>query len=279
MIKMDRPALDARIVFATCISRVKNLDLRQRLAAVTDDVVAASEEFDELAEHNRLHEVLRQTVDNGSVTTKEMEAVYNSRMAQKGAPGRDAYDELMNSAPSGRCPLCGQRVVSTLDHHLPKSEYPALVVAPLNLIPACADCNKAKRAHIPTNARENALHPYYDDIESDRWLYADVVQTNPAAVHFFVNPPVHWGNILAARVHLHFRTLGLGPLYAAEAADEIVNIRHQLQALHAAGGLPLVRTEMASRAESCRNAKLNGWRTAAYEALAASDWFCGGGFG
>jgi hypothetical protein len=29
---------------------------------------------------------------------------------------------------------------------------------------------------------------------------------------------------------------------------------------------------------SCAAARRNGWRTAAYEAWAASDWFCNGGF-
>ena len=72
--------------------------------------------------------------------------------------------------------------------------------------------------------------------------------------------------------------LGLGRLYSTEAADELLNIRHQLQGLYEIGGAGLVRVELEERAESCRQARSNGWRTATYEAFASSDWFCDGGF-
>lgn len=57
---------------------------------VTDDIVDASEEFDDAAAHNRLHQIVRQAMVGGLVTQAEMEAVYTNRMAKKGAPGRDA---------------------------------------------------------------------------------------------------------------------------------------------------------------------------------------------
>lgn len=278
MIKLDRPLLDAEDVFAACISRIRDQDLRQRMVDVTDAIVDASEEFDDAAAHNRLHQIARQAIVGGLVTRAEMEAVYTDRMAKKGAPGRDAYDTLFTSAPQGKCPLCGHRTVSTLDHHLPKAHYPALAVTPLNLVPACGDCNKVKLASLPTTASEETLHPYFDDITGDRWLYAEVIETEPAAVRFLVNAPVHWGAVLTARVELHFRTFGLAKLYSAEAADELLNIRHQLQSIHAAAGPAMVRAEMEERAESSRVIRLNGWRTATFDAFAGSAWFCDGGF-
>ena len=278
MIKLERPILDAEDVFTACISRIRDHGLRQRMVDVTDTIVGASEEFDDAAAHNRLHLIARQAMVGGLVSTAEMEAVYTNRMAKKGAPGRDAYDTLFTSAPQGKCPLCGHRTVSTLDHHLPKAHYPALAVVPLNLVPACGDCNKAKLASLPSTASEETLHPYFDDITGDRWLYADVIEEEPAALRFFVNAPAHWGAVLAARVGLHFRTLGLAKLYAAEAADELLNIRHQLQIIHAAGGAEMVRAEMEDRAESSRVIRLSGWRTVTFEAFAENAWFCGGGF-
>lgn len=169
-------------------------------------------------------------------------------------------------------------MVSTLDHHLPKSHYPVLAVTPVNLVPACGDCNKAKLASLPRRPNEETLHPYFDDVESARWLYADVVEGPPAALRFRVAAPDHWDVILSDRVALHFQTLRLGTLYAAEGADEILNNRHQLRSIHAAGGKVLVQVEMEERATSCCEARLNGWRTAVYEAFSESDWFCDGGF-
>lgn len=115
-------------------------------------------------------------------------------------------------------------------------------------------------------------------MQAHRWLYASVVVADPPALRFEVNPPAAWDAVLSTRVARHFRTLGLAALYAAEAADELLNIRHQLQDLHAAGGLDLVRREMEDRAESCGRVRINSWRVATFEAFANSDWFCNGGF-
>lgn len=278
MIKLAPPALDPGEVFSLCISRVRNPALRLRLASIKADVVEASDSFKDLAALVRLHEFVREAVVGGDVTTAEMEAVYTQRMVPKTAPGRDAYDTLMSLARSGKCPLCGQRDASTLDHHLPKAHYPVLAVTPLNLIPSCKDCNKAKLTHLPANASEETLHPYFDDIDGNRWLSASVQTTAPASLKFFVDPPAQWDAVLSARMLLHFETLGLGDLYAAQGADELLNIRHQLQTIHDAGGAAMVRSELAARANSARAARVNGWRVSAFEAFAASDWFCGGGF-
>ncbi|WP_245591702.1 HNH endonuclease [Cystobacter fuscus] len=214
----------------------------------------------------------------GVITKDEMEAVYTQRMAKKGAPGRDIYDKLISAPAQGRCPLCAQRLVTTLDHHLPKAHYPALAVAPLNLVPSCADCNKAKLDIAPRAATDVPLHPYFDDIDQERWLYAEVIKTRPAALRFYVDAPNTWDVVLQRRVRTHFKTLGLARLYATEAAEELFNIHHYLGDIHAATGTDAVRSHLQERAASCRHSRRNGWRTAAYDAWAASDWFCGGGF-
>ncbi|MCC7227362.1 MAG: hypothetical protein IT507_11790 [Burkholderiaceae bacterium] len=278
MIKLDPPDLDAGAFFALCISRVRNLSLKARLASVTPNVIQASTTFEGLAIRVRLYEFVRESVVGGLVTTSEMEAVYTQRMVPKSAPGRAAYDKLMSLARSGKCPLCAQRDASTLDHHLPKAHYPVLAVTPLNLVPSCTDCNKAKLASLPTNAFEETLHPYFDDIDGDRWLFASVQTTAPASLKFIVIPPDHWNAVLVARVHLHFKTLGLADLYAAQGADELLNIRHQLRIFHGSGGAETVRSELMARADSARALRVNGWRVSAFEAFAESDWFCDGGF-
>lgn len=274
---LPRPSLAVDAVFSTCISRVRDQSLKLRLSGISLQIAEASAQFDELASSNHLHLLEKQAVIGG-VTTAELEAVYTQRMVSKNSPGRSAYDELLNSAPLGKCPLCGHRTVSTLDHHLPKAHYPALAVAPLNLLPACADCNKRKLARVPMTSAEEMLHPYYDDIEADHWLHATVIEQAPTALVFSVVASGGWSEVLLERVQDHFRVLGLGSLYSAEAADELLNIRHQLETLHAAGGRTLVQSHLQARAESCRAARLNSWRTATYNAFAQSPWFCDGGF-
>lgn len=276
---LNRPTQAAQFTYTTCISRVRDAGLAARLNAATASVTTASAGFDRAAQGGTLHTIATHAIVPPDVTTEEMEKVYTQRMAKIGAPGRDIYDEIFSSSPHGRCPLCTQRSVATLDHYLPKARFPALAVTPLNLVPACSDCNKAKLASIPNRAEEVPLHPYYDDLGDQIWLHAQVVERRPAALRFTVVAPVGWSAILTARVENHFRSLGLGALFASEAAEELVNIRHQLVTLHAAVPAAGVKQELESRANSCAVARPNGWRTAAYRAWHTSDWFCEGGYG
>jgi len=275
---LNRPTYSARDTFTACVSRVRDPLLKTRLEAVADSVEEASDEYEAAALVAALHQFAASNLVGGDVTRAEMERVYTDRMAKKGAPGRYIYDEIFAAPAQGRCPLCGQRAVKTLDHHLPKAHYPALAVAPLNLVPACSDCNKAKLDVVPGNAAEVFLHPYFDVIDDRQWLRAEVIQTRPAALRFFVESPAQWGELLKLRVGNHFRILGLGELYASESAEELLNIRHQLAVISANEGAAAVRAELESRTVSALQARPNGWRTASYRAWATSDWFCTEGF-
>lgn len=278
MWSLPRPAHSAGSAYITCISRVRNPGLAARLVAATPAVVAASEDFDRAARNNRLHEIVAHDTVKPDVTVDEMKKVYTQRMAKSGAPGREIYEEIFESAPLGRCPLCMQRSVATLDHHLPKAHFPSLVVAPLNLIPACLECNKAKLDAIPTTAEQIPLHPYYDELGEKIWLNAVVIERRPPALRFLITRPAGWSVTLSARVDNHFQSLGLAALFASEAAEELLNIRHQLRMLRDSDPANGVRNELGRRAASCAAVRPNGWRTAAYRAWSTSDWFCDGGF-
>ncbi|MBF0888342.1 MULTISPECIES: HNH endonuclease [Gluconobacter] len=278
MWSLKRPALSALSTFSTCISRVRNPGLADRLALAKPAIVVASTQFDKAARVHALHSIATHDVVAPDITVSEMEKVYTQRMAKNGSPGRDTYDEILASAPGGRCPLCMQRSAATLDHHLPKAHYPALAVAPLNLIPACSDCNKAKLDAVPVMAEDVPLHPYYDDLGKEVWLTATVVERQPTALKFAIARSNAWDDTLYARVNNHFRSLGLAALFASEAAEELLNIRHQLQILRDAEPMDGVRDELERRAQSCAAARVNSWRTAAYRAWSDSDWFCEGGF-
>jgi hypothetical protein len=122
------------------------------------------------------------------------------------------------------------------------------------------------------------LHPYFDDVESQPWLVAEVLQTAPASVQFSVAAPAAWSTVLAARVTHQFESLRLSALYASQAADELLNIRQSLADVLAAGGPAEVAAHLAQAADSRRAAHVNSWQTAMYTAIADSQWFCNGGF-
>ena len=278
MWRLPMPARSARESFRACVGGVKDKALAARLSAIENAVERSSDAYGKAAAEGRLHDVLPETSVDGVVTAAEMSGLYSGRMARRGSPGRFIYDELLKAARHGRCPLCGQRTVSTLDHNLPKSRYPGIAVTPTNLVPACVECNRAKGSHAPGSPAEGTVHPYFDSVDEVVWLRARVVVGSPAAVTFAAVTPEEWDPALASRVKYHFGLLNLSTLYCSHAAEELTNITHQLSRLYEGAGERGVREELDGRARSYGHVRANSWQVAMYRALAESDWFCGGGF-
>jgi hypothetical protein len=176
------------------------------------------------------------------------------------------------------CPFCGHRDVSTLDHVLPKADYPAFAVTPVNLVGSCGDCNKLKLAAVPSCASDTLLHPYFDAASDRQWLSARVVVGPMAAVTFYVLQVAEFDASLNARIAHQFRVLGLAKLYSSQAAREMAGIRANLMRHRDSGGAAAVRLELRHRFESRQASQINSWQTATYQALSQSDWFCDGGF-
>lgn len=278
MWKVDRPSLSADETFKACISRIRRSGLRRRLESVEPTVVAAEKDYEQKASARALNLVTPSASVGGIVTKDEMVKVYDQRMAAKRGPGRAIYDQIKLLPLGDRCPFCGQRNVSTLDHILPKAHYPVLAVTPLNLVAACAECNKAKLSRIPKTAVEVMIHPYFDDITNEQWLVARLIRTSPCAFVFDISPPTAWDTLTESRVRQQFSLLGLSDLYASEAAQELANIRHNLQMHLQAGGSTAVGNELRRQWHSRRAYRINSWQTAMYQAAASDSWFCGGGF-
>jgi 5-methylcytosine-specific restriction endonuclease McrA len=274
MRKIDQPEFSAAEVFSTCISKVRNKDLKKRFQAVIPYITSAEEKYRKLATESKLYTFRDELCSNTNVTLEEMKAVYTQRMANSGGPGYETYNALKRGTINRTCPICGQRKVSTLDHYLPKTSYPSVVVTPINLIPACSDCNKIKLDDDPQTSEEETLHPYFDDLGSDRFLFAEIIKDNPPVVNFYIHPPVEWDKVLTEKVKNHFDSFKLNLLYSIHAIDEIVGQAEYWKQLNTED----LKDQLALQAESRRKAHPNSWQTAFYEGASQDDWFCSEGY-
>ncbi|WP_392670222.1 HNH endonuclease [Streptomyces sp. LN785] len=213
------------------------------------------------------------------ITTNDLsKKLYDQRMAKLGSPGRGIYDLIKLAPKNGLCPLCGVRKVGTLDHYLPRASYSALSVTPLNLIPACSECNRFKHDKHPTKEEEQTFNPYVDDVTESRWLIALTEEGAPATVQFSVGSPTGWSNALIARARYHFDVYKLGELYSHHATSEISGIRRLLRQIYSLQGNAGVRTYLKDCEGSAREHDMNSWKAAMFAALADNEWYCGGGF-
>jgi len=274
----DATKLDTGDVFDTCVSMVRNPALKAELRGVRQQVEDAAADYDAKAETGSLH--LNIPHDRvGTVNGDELIKVYTLRMVPKGAAGRPIYDRIMSAPAHRRCPLCGIGTVNTLDHYLPKTHFPVFSVTPNNLVPACTWCQGEKLEYYPTSEGEQLLHPYFDDVDGDIWLVAEVVVGAPAVFRYSACPPDHWEPSAKSRVATHLRELNLPLLFSSNAGSRLTEIRARLsQLLQKGGGAAAVREHLIEELSSMEEDHKNSWSAAMYRAAAASDWFCNGGF-
>lgn len=101
------------------------------------------------------------------------------------------------------CPMCGSFHSGTLDHLLPKSDFPAFAIFGKNLVPACKCNSKRSTLLIGPNPGERVLHPYFDDILGQRLIVARF--DDPGVVPRITLRPfldAHDPNFTAVRFHL-----------------------------------------------------------------------------
>lgn len=277
MLRVPRPSITRMDVASSCISQVQDLGLRQEYMGIRSYLVDCAVAYAEAAANCTLYSFPRVDKIGNVIDKKHMSQLYQ-RLVTPSGNSRKKYDMLIASAPNGRCPLCTIGTATSLDHHLPKSEFSQLAVTPDNLVPACDDCQGLKLSKYPTSAETQTLHPYFDDFESEGWLAARIVESKPASAVFFVRAPATWPAVRVDRATHHLEMFGLNKLFGAHAANELVNVRHRLNGLLASGGISAVKLHLEGEAASRRAASLNSWQTAMYDACVASVWYYQGGF-
>lgn len=277
MRRLSKPNIDPGEVYAICMSGVA-AGLSARFAAAAAEILARANLYDRRANANELYQLPSSPWGNGDVlvlgelTKDDLTALYTNHMAKRDQPGRAYYDRIMSLAPLGKCPFCGFGQVSTLDHFLSKARYPSFSVLPINLVPACADCNKGKGAEV-LSAQSQIPHPYFEGerIETDIWLYASVRETSPATAAFSAAPPDNWPADLATRVINYIRDLNLSNRFAIEAASELASLSDILSRF---GTSLRIREYLNLIAEAERENRKNSWKAALYDALSKSAWYC-----
>lgn len=276
------PPIDPADIFDVCVSGIDDPVISAKFLAARAVLIKLFTDYKESADKNELYLLPASTrarpeqIVVANIAKKEFVSFYTNQLLQKGKAGRKYYDKLLNSAPLGKCPLCGFGQASTLDHFLPKARYPAYSVLPCNLVPACSDCNKSKGASVLTEDTQPP-HLYFEDsrFEKEPWIYAEVIQTVPVSIRYYTSTPAGWTDSLKVRAVNHFDELNLEKRFGVEAAAELSGMSAILESLDTLEG----RKKHLERFASVeRRDRTNTWKAALYEALAESEWYQQQGF-
>ncbi|MEC5407568.1 HNH endonuclease signature motif containing protein [Paraburkholderia sp. MPAMCS5] len=182
-----------------------------------------------------------------------------------------------------RCPFCGFAAVTSLDHHLPRSDYKALAVYCRNLIPACGACNQKKGVGVqgPGGDDERFLNAYFYEIPPERFFRADCsMQNNALVCNFDVVQTEGLANNVYERLRYQFRKLELNRRLQPEVTDLLLTLKPTVEMLTQQGlGADGVEVYLRSSAESYVEIfGANHWKTAMFYGLAECAEFCEQGY-
>ncbi|MDO6737376.1 HNH endonuclease [Wenyingzhuangia sp. 2_MG-2023] len=79
-----------------------------------------------------------------------------------------------NNRRNNICPNCTIETVSSLDHFIPKEEFPEFSVNPINLIPCCTTCNSKKKEFWKNDEQMFFLNLYSDIIPNEQFLFVTI---------------------------------------------------------------------------------------------------------
>ncbi len=280
---VKKPVYTAKDSWEKCTSlsrnTVKNDDLGTKLRNSANVAEEAASAFRAAAESRTLHDLKPERFTVPGVSGESVtNIVYTSGMSRSGAPGRAIYDALMAAPEDELCPLCHHTEVSQLDHVMPKATYPALCVAPENLVAVCGICNHIKSSKASSEAGMVLLHPYFENASAGSWLDARVASGSNGRLEYFVSEPSYWDPVFTDRVRHQFGLLEVGERYTKKANTALNPLRRHFGNILKSGGPSAVRKALDDLAVSHLEYDPNHWLGVAYRAWSSNWEFCLGGF-
>lgn len=260
---IPKPITDqkAKSIFEICVGGYVQEKKRQELLKYSSEVERVSDEYEQYIPNdfeNFNHPVF------SSADKKRLESIYSYQFREK--IGKTFYNQIMRNAKH-LCPYCGEGRPTNLDHFLPQSKYPLLVVTPVNLVPSCKDCNMEKNAVIPTSNEDIPLHPYYDDINI-KWLDATIKfdKDESFTIDFFNVVNITTNRILSKRIDAHMKSHALKECFETHSTSEINSIKYKHADLAKLNRSELIN-DLQDRIWSAERYDINSWKSAMYRAL------------
>ncbi|WP_214228003.1 HNH endonuclease [Pedobacter sp. B4-66] len=114
------------------------------------------------------------------------------------------------------CPYCMLDRPRTLDHYIPKDEFPEYAMFVRNLIPCCYDCNNKKDELWRNGTLRQFIHYYNDNILNHQFLYSELIFNGSGSIpriRHFLRKPVAMARRDFQVASSHFENLGLLAAY------------------------------------------------------------------
>lgn len=136
--------------------------------------------------------------------------------------------------PHETCPYCTIGPINSFDHFLPQSEFAELSDNPLNLIPACTECNGHKNNVWRKNGGSLFLNLYTDDIPEQQYLFVALnIDGQSVDAQFEVqNPNAIIEDTLFDKIAYHYEKLELCHRFRMQREEVLSPLANEIHSLH-----------------------------------------------
>ncbi len=281
MKKLPLPGVDFSTALDVTISGIGCEAVRDKYTTAFSDREAIEINYRDNAEAATLYARPKVTTTDddpfvlGALRKSDLIKLYTQYFVPERKPARRLYEAIKVTA-NGKCPLCGGvGHVRTLDHYLPKANFPLYSIMPTNLVPCCRDCNSEKLNAFAEVRGDQTLHPYFDHDRFfvDKWIYARVIRTSPPVLEYYVEPPYDWEEDDKSRVMSHFNEYRLQEKFSVEAAADLPETIQTRRTIMSAVS-PQDFSRYLNEKGRTTTLPVNNWRRVMFAALAADEWFC-----
>lgn len=273
MRNLPAPVSDTKNKLSDIINS-KNKPYKSRLIRIRPQV---KNRYDEYDTHSSNLENIASSNIRG-VCSEALIKCYTSKTIEMSA----LRDELLypDIEDFDECPFCGIGEPRTLDHYLPKEDFPEFSILSKNLIPICGTCNSSyKGIQWIENGNRLFIHTYYDIFPDEYFFSASVVVGNKIVINFYPQ------NVITERYfsdlfHQHFNKLELNKRYKRKASSEIKRKRKSLERIFRRNSsATAVSNYLRKESQELENEySKNHWKPVLYKALSNSMDFCDTGF-
>ncbi len=290
MMRLNEPEYSFEVTIDECIAGITgNNGLKERLSDNKDILITKWGEYLKAGNSGNLHAInptedVRTSVRiQGSypwlnchaiLNRSDLIKIYEQYFAAQEKPARKIYDALLNAAKE-KCPFCGGiGTPRNLDHFLPKAHFPQFSVLPINLVPACRDCNMdSKGQAFATKEEDQIIHPYADKniFFSEQWIFAAYHEgnaTKPGEFEYYALPPDNWSAVDKARVNKHFKDFNLAKRYGTKAAEQLCVVLSQINSMKLKGyDKEIIKSILLQPVVDNAQLFANHWQKGMYQAL------------
>lgn len=273
MYKIYPPQITATKAYQTSTESIRDKHKRTAFRACVSEIEASCKEYDLLGEAARFETALPSSFEVPSLDHGGMPELYDKQFSRV-KKTEELRDIIKSGAENNLCPYCGIGYTSQLDHYLPKSEFHAVAVHPLNLVPSCADCNKVKSTYFPSLSSPAVFHPYFDKVFDIAWLEAAIVQghDNHSVAQFGVDSKITDAQ-LRSRMSRHLEVFDLHNRFSSVASQLIQEFETMLGNSGQKVTLNQAKRHLEMSIQTSTTLRLNDCRAATYRAMLSSPWY------